>query len=91
MLFVGLVFRETGAYISTAGTGLNRKEQLFCLVSELPKATVQTAIGGIPLAMGLSCGNTVLTMAVISILITAPIGALGMDALYQKCLTKYTE
>lgn len=88
MLFVGLIFREIGAYISIAGTGLNRKEQLFCLVSELPKATVQAAIGGIPLTMGLACGETVLTMAVISILITAPIGALGMDALYEKCLTR---
>lgn len=88
MLFIGLIFREAGAYLSIIHTGLNKKEQLFCLVSELPKATVQAAIGGIPLAMGLSCGNTVLTMAVISILITAPIGAFGMDALYAKCLHK---
>lgn len=91
MLFIGLIFREAGVYISIAGTGLNKKEQLFCLVSELPKATVQAAIGGIPLSMGLSCGNTVLTMAVISILITAPLGASGMDALYEKCLVKDTE
>lgn len=88
MLFVGLIFREVGTYISIVGTGLNKKEQLFCMVSELPKATVQAAIGGIPLAMGLSCGETVLTMAVISILITAPVGALGMDALYQQCLER---
>lgn len=77
------------SYVTQAG--LNKKEQLFCLVSELPKATVQAAIGGIPLSMGLSCGNTVLTMAVISILITAPLGASGMDALYEKCLVKDTE
>lgn len=88
MLLVGLVFRELGAYLSIIGTGLNRREELFCLVSELPKATVQAAIGGIPLTMGLACGETVLTMAVISILITAPVGALLMDALYEKCLTK---
>lgn len=88
MLFVGLVFREIGAYLSILHTGLNKKEELFCLVSELPKATVQAAIGGIPLSMGLACGETVLTMAVISIVITAPIGAFAMDSLYQKCLSR---
>ena len=80
MLFIGLLFREIGTLISVSGTGLNRKEILFCLISQLPKATVQAAIGGVPLAMGLSCGNTVLTMAVVSIVITAPLGAIGMDA-----------
>ena len=80
MLFIGLLFREIGTLISVSGTGLNRKEILFCLISQLPKATVQAAIGGVPLAMGLSCGNAVLTMAVVSIVITAPLGAIGMDA-----------
>lgn len=80
MLFIGLLFREIGTLISVSGIGLNRKEILFCLISQLPKATVQAAIGGVPLAMGLSCGNAVLTMAVVSIVITAPLGAIGMDA-----------
>lgn len=88
MLFIGLAFREIGALISVLGVGLNKKEILFCLISELPKATVQAAIGGVPLAMGLECGNVVLTMAVVSIVITAPIGAIGMDAALQKCISK---
>lgn len=79
MLFIGLVFRLAGTWLSIAGTDLNQKEKLFCLISQFPKATVQAAIGGIPLAMGLSCGETVLTMAVVSIVITAPLGAIGMD------------
>jgi len=87
MLFIGLLFREIGTLISVLGTGLNTKEILFCLISQLPKATVQAAIGGIPLAMGLSCGNTVLTMAVVSIVITAPLGAIGMDATVRKFIS----
>jgi NhaP-type Na+/H+ or K+/H+ antiporter len=79
MLVIGLIFREVGVFLSLLGTDLNQKEKLFCMISELPKATVQAAIGGIPLAMGLSCGNTVLSFAVIAILITAPIGAFAMD------------
>ncbi|MCQ2584077.1 MAG: cation:proton antiporter [Treponema sp.] len=88
MLFIGLIFREAGTYISIVGTGLNTKEKIFCLISQVPKATVQAAIGGIPLAMGLGCGNIVLTMAVISIVITAPLGAIGMDATCHKYITK---
>lgn len=88
MLFIGLIFREIGTFLSVCGTGLNGKEILFCLISQLPKATVQAAIGGVPLAMGLACGNVVLTMAVISIVITAPLGAIGMDATLQRCITK---
>ncbi|MCQ2592640.1 MAG: cation:proton antiporter [Treponema sp.] len=87
MLFIGLLFREVGTYISIVGTGLNTKEKIFCLISQLPKATVQAAIGGVPLAMGLGCGNIVLTMAVISIVITAPLGALGMDATMHKYIS----
>ncbi len=88
MLFIGLLFREVGTLISILGTGLNVKEIIFCLISELPKATVQAAIGGVPMALGLGCGNIVLTMAVISIVITAPLGALGMDATVHKYITK---
>lgn len=75
MLFIGLSFRTVGTYISTTKTGLTHKEQLFCLVSELPKATVQAAMGGIPLAMGLGVGELALTFAVIGIVITAPLGS----------------
>lgn len=88
MLLIGLLFREAGTLLSICGTGLNFKEIVFCLISQLPKATVQAAIGGVPLAMGLGCGNIVLTMAVISIVITAPLGALGMDATAHKFITK---
>ena len=88
MLFIGLVFREIGTWISILKTGLNKREKIFCLISELPKATVQAAIGGVPLAMGLSCGNTVLTMAVLAIVITAPIGAIGMDLTEHRLITK---
>lgn len=88
MLFIGLLFREIGTLISVLGVGLNKKEILFCLISQLPKATVQAAIGGVPLAMGLSCGNVVLTMAVVSIVITAPIGAIGMDATVHRFISK---
>ncbi len=75
MIFIGLAFRTVGTFISTLKTGLTVKEQLFCLFSELPKATVQAAMGGLPLALGLACGNLVLTFAVLSILITAPLGS----------------
>ncbi len=84
MLFIGLLFREVGTFVSVLGVGLNPKEIAFCLISQLPKATVQAAIGGVPLAMGLSCGNVVLTMAVVSIVITAPLGAIGMDATVER-------
>ena len=88
MLIIGLAFREIGTWLSILKTGLNKKEMTFCLISELPKATVQAAIGGVPLAMGLSCGNTVLTMAVLAIVITAPIGAIGMDLTQHRLITK---
>ncbi len=75
MIFIGLVFRTVGTFLATLKTGLTIKEQLFCLFSELPKATVQAAMGGLPLALGLACGNLVLTFAVLAILITAPLGS----------------
>jgi len=88
MLFIGLLFREIGTLISVLKVGLNKKEIAFCLISQIPKATVQAAIGGVPLAMGLSCGNVVLTMAVVSIVITAPLGAIGMDATMHRFISK---
>lgn len=86
MLFIGLTFRTFGTFISTIKTGLTAKEQIFCLVSEFPKATVQAAMGGVPLAMGLACGELVLTFAVIGILITAPLGSFAIAQTSQKYL-----
>lgn len=86
MIFLALLFRTVGVLLCVTGTGLNRKERLFCVISYLPKATVQAAIGSVPMAMGLSCGKIVLSIAVLAILITAPLGAIGMDITYQKLL-----
>ena len=83
-----LVFRMIGVALCLIKTDLSRKERLFCMVAYVPKATVQAAIGAIPLTMGLSCGQIVLTIAVLSILITAPIGAICIDNLYKKLLEK---
>ena len=88
LIFGVLLFRIIGVFISLIGTDFNIKEKLFCMIAYMPKATVQAAIGGIPLAMGLSSGNIILTIAVLSILITAPLGALGIDLTYKKLLTK---
>ncbi len=88
LVVLALLFRMTGVFFSLIKTNLNRKEKLFCMLSYTPKATVQAAIGAVPLAMGLSCGSTVLTLAVISILVTAPLGAICMDRLYKKLLSK---
>ena len=79
MIALALVFRAVGVSICTLGTGLNRKERLFCVIAYLPKATVQAAIGSVPLSMGLPCGQLVLSVAVLAILITAPLGAIGID------------
>ncbi len=75
-----LIWRMVGVYLSMVGTQLNQSERLFCMVAYLPKATVQAAIGAIPLSMGLECGNIVLTMAIASIVVTAPLGAYGIEA-----------
>lgn len=91
MIAIALVVRSVGVCICTAGTLLNLKERLFCVLAYLPKATVQAAIGSVPLALGLPCGNLVLSVAVLAILITAPLGALGMDASYRKLLVKAEE
>lgn len=87
MIAVALVFRAFGVFLCMLGTRLNRKERLFCMIAYMPKATVQAAIGSVPLALGLPCGQMVLSVAVLAILITAPLGALGMDAIYRKLLT----
>lgn len=88
MICIALAFRTVGVFICLLGTQLNWKERLFCVIAYLPKATVQAAIGSVPLAMGLPCGPIVLSVAVLAILITAPMGALGMDLTYQKLLTR---
>ena len=83
-----LLFRMIGVLICLIKTDLNVKERLFCVIGYTPKATVQAAIGGVPLDMGLSCGHIVLTVAVLAILITAPLGAFMIDKSYKKLLTK---
>lgn len=88
LVIFALLFRMTGVVLSLAKTNLNKKERLFCAIAYTPKATVQAAIGTIPLAMGLTCGEIVLTVAVVSILITAPFGAICVDHLYQNLFKK---
>lgn len=90
IILIALVFRAVGVLLCMTGTALNRKERLFCVIAYLPKATVQAAIGSVPLALGLPCGQIVLTVAVLAILITAPLGALGMDFTYRKLLSNDT-
>lgn len=88
LIFCVLVFRMVGVFVCLIKTALNKKERVFSAIAYLPKATVQAAIGGLPLAMGLACGDLVLTIAVLSILITAPLGATLMEATYQKLLDR---
>lgn len=89
LLILGaMVFRMAGVFASVLGTKLNGKERAFCMLAYTPKATVQAAIGGVPLAMGLACGETVLTVAVLAILITAPFGAIAIDCTYKKWLQR---
>lgn len=83
-----LCFRAVGVLVCVSGAHFSPKEKLFCVLGYLPKATVQAAIGGVPLAMGLGCGQIVLTVAVIAILVTAPLGALAIDRSYPKLLTQ---
>lgn len=83
-----LIFRMFGVFISLLGTPLDRKERLFSMIAYCPKATVQAAIGSIPLAMGLPCGELILSIAVLSILITAPLASFAIDLTYKKLLTK---
>ena len=87
LLLLALLLRMAGVFLCLLKTGLSGRERLFCMIAYVPKATVQAAIGGIPLAMGLDCGPIVLTVAVVSILITAPLGAAAVDLTYKKLLT----
>ena len=88
MILIALAFRSVGVTICLLGTSLTWKERIFCMIAYLPKATVQAAIGSVPLTMGLSCGQIVLSVAVLAILITAPLGALGIDLTYKRLLQK---
>lgn len=88
LILGALAFRTTGVLVCLIGTKLNARERLFCIFGYLPKATVQAAIGGIPLALGLSCGNIVLAVAILAILITAPLGAFAIELSYRKLLAK---
>lgn len=88
LLLCALAFRMAGVFLCLIKTGLNFKERLFCMIAYTPKATVQAAIGGLPLAMGLECGQLVLTVSVIAILITAPFGAFGIDLSCRRFLTR---
>jgi NhaP-type Na+/H+ or K+/H+ antiporter len=92
LLIMGvLIFRMLGVFLCLIGTKLNRKERLFIMMAYTPKATVQAAIGGIPLTLGLSCGDVVLTVAVLAIVITAPLGAFAIDSTYKTLLNKKTK
>ena len=88
MIFIALAFRAVGVVVCMAGTKLTAKERLFCIIAYLPKATVQAAIGSVPLSLGLPCGKTVLSVAVLAILITAPLGAVGIDKTSHRILQK---
>lgn len=88
MIFIGLIFRSIGVAVCLLGTSITWKERMFCVIAYLPKATVQAAIGSVPLAMGLPCGQIVLSVAVLAILITAPLGAIGIDLTYKRLLQK---
>ncbi|MDE5885155.1 MAG: cation:proton antiporter [Oscillospiraceae bacterium] len=87
MIGIALVFRAIGVWICMTGTNLTTRERLFCVIAYLPKATVQAAIGSVPLSLGLPCGNSILSVAVLAILMTAPLGAIGIDNSYQKLLS----
>lgn len=88
MIFVALIFRSFGVLLCTVKTNLSAKERAFCVIAYLPKATVQAAIGSVPFAAGLPCGKIVLSVAVMAIIITAPLGTFGMDLTYKKILTR---
>lgn len=89
VIFIVLLFRMVGVFVCMIHTDLTLRERLFCMIAYLPKATVQAAIGSLPLAMGLPCGKIVLTVAVLAILITAPLGAFGIDMTYKRLLMPF--
>lgn len=88
LLDAALLFRMAGVFLCVCFSKLNMKERLFCMIAYSPKATEQAAIGAIPLTMGLACGQTILTAAVLAIIITAPLGAFLTDLTYKNCLQK---
>ncbi|OKZ67193.1 MAG: potassium transporter [Clostridium sp. 42_12] len=88
MIAVALVCRAVGVFLCVTGTQLSWKERIFCVIAYLPKATVQAAIGSVPLSAGLPCGKIILSVAVLAIIITAPIGAIGIDCSYKTLLEK---
>lgn len=88
LIILALIFRMFGVFVCLLKTKLNKKEKLFAMIAYTPKATVQAAIGGIPLSLGLSCGDIVLTVAVLAIILTAPLGAFAIDLTYKKLLKK---
>ena len=87
MIFTALLFRTIGVLLCLIKTKLNAKERLFCVIAYLPKATVQAAIGAVPLAAGLPCGKMILSVAVLGIIITAPLGAIGIDSTCKRFLS----
>lgn len=88
LILAALSLRMTGVSLSLAGTSLSLKERLFCSIAYIPKATVQAAIGAVPLSAGVGAGNTILTVAVLAIIISAPVGAIGIDRTYKKLLSQ---
>lgn len=88
LIAISLLFRIAGVYFCLIKTSLNQKERLFCAIAYLPKATVQAAIGGVPLAMGIAAGDAILTVAVLAIMITAPLGVIGIDLTHKRLLNR---
>ena len=88
LIFGALIFRSAGVFLCLIGTKLRLKERLFCMIAYMPKATVQAAIGGVPLAMGMACGQTVLSGAVMAILVTATLGAFLIERTYKVLLSR---
>ena len=88
MILLALVFRSAGVWLCMMKTALDKKERLFCVISYLPKATVQAAIGTIPLSMGIPCGKIISVTAILAIVVTAPLGAVGMEAGERKLLSE---
>ena len=86
IIVIGLLGRSIGVLISTLGTDLNWKERLFCVIAYIPKATVQAAIGAVPLSLGVASGDVILAIAVLSIVITAPLGAIGINLTAKRLL-----
>lgn len=88
VIVAALIMRMLGVFVCLLGTDISVKEKFFTMMAYTPKATVQAAIGGIPLSMGFACGQTVLTVAVLAIVLTAPAGAFAIDISYKKLLSK---